>query len=124
MYVNKAAQLPNFCTSEMCRDHSHAGYSIGRHTFKFTAGSWTKVRQVVRLNTFTSKGFNADGYIGVYLNGNPNPSMEISNVVFRTNPSVGFAGIQFETFFGGNGLDWATPIEQKVYFKGVYLIYF
>ncbi|KAJ3152359.1 hypothetical protein HDU86_005888 [Geranomyces michiganensis] len=91
------------------------GASMGRGSYTFTPGKWTSVSQTITLNSFKGKTPNKDGRVQVIVNGKK--AIDFAQVVFVAKPSVGFEGIDFETFFGGNDDSWATPTTQRVYFK-------
>ncbi len=111
MYVDKTSQVEDFC-SEGCIPNETYGYSFGRGNFVFKPGKWTTVTQVLVLN---SEGSN--GSVQVYIDGIL--SISVSSVNFKSKA----LGIAFETFFGGHGEKFATPIEQVSYFKGFRLGY-
>jgi hypothetical protein len=120
LYINKAAQVANICSAipgTVC--HQKDAYSIGRGSFKFAAGSWTKVREVVSLNTCSPTGCKQDGGLDLYVN--DVVVFSLRQIAWRINANVQPVGIDFETFFGGNDASWASPKTQYSYFKGVVL---
>lgn len=42
-----------------------------------------------------------------------------TNLTIRTDAASTFRGVHFQTFFGGSTVDWATPVDQYVYFADV-----
>eukprot|EP00842_Homolaphlyctis_polyrhiza_P007053 jgi/Hompol1/937/HPOL_001073-RA len=113
LYVDLADQLPSFCQvppRSFC--NGVYGNSIGRGAWSWSTGSWNTISQTITLNT---PGVN-NGVVQVSFNGVS--VINYGNVAWRTTGSVGFVGIDFETFFGGNDASWATPVDQYVDFKG------
>ena len=115
LYLDKKAQSPLLCGVN-CNAHTTYGYSIGRGQFTFATGRWNKIRQVVKLNTFTDSVYNQDGVFQLYLN--EVLVIESRVVAYRTAIDVVALGIDFETFFGGHGDLYSTPLTQCSYFKG------
>ncbi|KAI8816758.1 uncharacterized protein EV422DRAFT_500986 [Fimicolochytrium jonesii] len=116
LYVDRSLQDPGFCKVKpvtLC--NPVYGASMGRGAYSFKPGQWVAMSQTITLNTFNGKKPNKDGRVQVYSNGKK--VIDFAKVVFTPAPSVGFQGIDFETFFGGNDDAWITPTTQKVYFK-------
>jgi hypothetical protein len=115
-YLDQSKQLDAFCNIpplSIC--HSEYGVSIGRGAFKFQLGKWTTLKQIIQLNT---PGV-PNGRFQIFVNGKR--VMQFDRVVWRTNASLKFSGINFETFFGGNDRKWASPISQSSFFKNITL---
>ncbi|KAL2914617.1 hypothetical protein HK105_205755 [Polyrhizophydium stewartii] len=114
VYVDRAAQVPAFCQvppQTFCNDVY--GTSLGRGSFHWNTGAWNTITQTITLNDVGKQ----NGRIQVVHN-NEGTAIDFDKVVFRTSDSVRCAGIDFETFFGGSTKEWATPTDQKAYFKG------
>ena len=106
-YLDQSKQLPGFCKVPPLTVCNPAyGVSVGRGSYKFTPGQWTYMSQTISLNTV---GQN-DGSFTVSCNGKQ--VMNFNQVAWRTMASVGFIGLDFETFFGGSDSSWATPKDQ------------
>jgi hypothetical protein len=86
------------------------GTSLGRGSWHFAAGQWTKMEQEVRLNT----PGQADGSITVWLNGNQ--VFQQTGMVYRTTGDLRIDGLFFSTFFGGGDPSWASPTDQYAEF--------
>ncbi|KAG1147476.1 hypothetical protein G6F37_004059 [Rhizopus arrhizus] len=99
------------CGSSLNVCNPDYGMSLGRGTFRFAAGKWTHVRQVLTMNTPGKQ----DGRIVLYSNNKKVFTQK--NVVFRTNSAGRVSGIMFHTFFGGSDNSWETPKDQYSYFK-------
>lgn len=103
------------------------GDSIGRGSFAFTAGNWTRLRQYVQLNTFDEQGRPVrDGIIILWVaeegqEFSSEPAIEYRKLVLRTDPCASFAGIRFESFQGGISKDFAAPKSQRAYFRNIKL---
>ncbi|KAI8591898.1 hypothetical protein BDZ88DRAFT_410048 [Geranomyces variabilis] len=116
LYVDATAQVPDFCSIPPLTVCNGAyGNSIGRGSFTWATGKWQSVLQRITLNT---PGKN-DGRVQVFYNGQS--VVDFDQVSWRGEDSVGFIGVEFETFFGGADSSWATPTDQSVYFKGISL---
>ncbi|KAJ3006162.1 hypothetical protein HKX48_000261, partial [Thoreauomyces humboldtii] len=116
LYVEAATQVQAFCSIPPLSICNGAyGNSIGRGSFTFATGVWQSVLQRITLNT---PGKN-DGRVQVFYNGVE--VIDFDQVSWRTEATVGFVGVEFETFFGGADSSWKTPKDQYVYFKGMSL---
>ena len=117
-YVNRALQTSAFIkTPGLIHDvNADFGWSIGRGYWTFKTNAWTKLKQVVTLNTFDNNGKPlANGKIVVYVNGEAKLTMD--KIALRKTASIKAIGIQFDTFFGGNDAIYETPTTQRVFFK-------
>ncbi|PRY72782.1 polysaccharide lyase [Halomonas ventosae] len=86
------------------------GASVGRGLWSFPTGEWVTIEQELVLNT----PGEADGLARVWINGVP--VLEQSEIVYRTTEEVTIDGLMFSTFFGGNGKEWRTPVDQHADF--------
>ncbi|KAI9193647.1 polysaccharide lyase family 14 protein, partial [Polychytrium aggregatum] len=121
LYVDQSLQADSFCSiPPFTYCNSDYGASIGRGSFYFATGQWNKVRQVISLNSFQDDSTpNQDGGVQVYYN--DKLAISYDQVVWREFENVGFAAIDFETFFGGSDDSYDTPVSQYTYFKGLKL---
>ena len=108
-------------TSAFCKDpnvqcNDQFGKSIGRGLIYFPPGTWTRVDMVMQLNE--PAGYN-NGILDVYINGLKAISM--NTLPYRTTGMVGFQGLMFSTFFGGNTPQYASPVDTSVFFRNVQL---
>jgi hypothetical protein len=71
------------------------GASVGRGSFKFTAGVRTTVTQRVRLNDVGQ----ANGELQLFVGGKS--VIDITGLVLRSSDQGRIRGIQMQTFFGG-----------------------
>ncbi|KAG5644474.1 hypothetical protein DXG03_008301 [Asterophora parasitica] len=89
------------------------GASMGTGKWVFPTGTWTKVTERVRLNTI---GKN-DGEIEVSINGAS--AFKVDGLQLRSTDKGRIRGAMVHTFFGGSSSpDFASPQDQKAYFKG------
>lgn len=115
-YLDDTKQVAAFCQiPPLTICNPVYGDSLGRGSYHYTPGSWTTVKQVIRLNTI---GKNDGGAI-VYADGVQ--ALKFDQIMWRTMSTVGFVGIDFETFFGGHDSTWATPTTQLTYFKNFHI---
>jgi hypothetical protein len=75
--------------------NSDYGFSVGRGSWTFQAGTWNTITQYVKLNTPGSE----NGAVQVWWNGNLVISAQ--NIEFRDYANSTFVGVHFQTFFGG-----------------------
>lgn len=87
------------------------GESLWRHQFKFKANVWNTITLVAKINQVG----RSDGSISLIINDN---AKTFNGIVWTESKSVQYInGLMMHTFFGGNDVTWATPIEQNIYFK-------
>jgi hypothetical protein len=86
------------------------GASISRGAFTFVPGKWTTVSQRLKLNTPDQ----ADGELELFVGGQS--VISVSGIIIRDSPEGRMRGMQMQTFFGGSTKEWASPVDQEVYF--------
>jgi hypothetical protein len=86
------------------------GTSLGRGSFRFATGRWQCLEQELSLN---APG-RADGVVRVWLDDRPVFAQE--HLTFRTTPALRIEGVFFSTFFGGNDVSWASPVDTHADF--------
>ncbi|KAG0276458.1 hypothetical protein BGZ95_007505 [Linnemannia exigua] len=106
----------DFCKNPNVQCNDQFGKSIGRGLLYFPPGAWTRVDMVMQLNE--PAGYN-NGILDVYINGLKAISM--NTIPYRKTGMVGFQGLMFSTFFGGNTPQYATPVDTSVFFRNVQL---
>ncbi|WP_242424053.1 polysaccharide lyase [Frankia sp. EI5c] len=82
------------------------GTTLGLGTWEFVPGRWTAVQQRVRLNT----PGRADGSLTVWIDGRE--VFRQDGMLYRSTPALRIEGVFFSTFFGGDDLTWASPVDQ------------
>ena len=87
------------------------GASIGRGKFTFPTGQWTTLSERVRLN---DEG-QANGELELYVNGKS--EIKLTGLILRDGGAGKMRGIQMQTFFGGSGKEWASPVDQDIFFS-------
>ncbi|KAF8894780.1 hypothetical protein BD779DRAFT_1467332 [Infundibulicybe gibba] len=87
------------------------GASVGRGSFKFTAGQWTTVSERVRLNSVG----RADGELELFVGGQS--VINVTGLILRDSDKGRMRGIQMQTFFGGSKPQFASPKDQNVFFS-------
>ncbi|KAJ7747950.1 hypothetical protein DFH07DRAFT_889081, partial [Mycena maculata] len=100
----KICQMPN----SLC--NPTYGDSISRGAFSFIPGAWTTVSERVKLNT----AGQADGELELYVGGKS--VINATGIILRDSDEGRIRGIQCETFFGGNTIQYASPSDQQAYF--------
>jgi hypothetical protein len=86
------------------------GTSLGRGCWSFAPGTWTSIRQRVRLNTPDE----SDGRISVWQD--DRLVLDRGGLQFRTGDALRVDGLFFSTFFGGGDSSWASPVDQHADF--------
>ncbi|KAJ7170904.1 hypothetical protein C8R43DRAFT_71009 [Mycena crocata] len=122
----KICEMPNSeCNPEY-------GASISRGAFSFPAGEWITVSERVKLNN----AGQADGELELFVQGKS--VISATGIILRDSDKGRMRGIQMQvrrrrgvliefgprlilavssqTFFGGSTTEWASPVDQKVYF--------
>ncbi|WVQ74328.1 hypothetical protein IAR50_003927 [Cryptococcus sp. DSM 104548] len=87
------------------------GESIDRGAFTWATGQWVTVANRVKLNDVGT----ANGEQEITINGES--KISITGVTFATEDNTKIYGIMAQTFFGGHDSTWASPQDQKTYFK-------
>ncbi|KZV90604.1 polysaccharide lyase family 14 protein [Exidia glandulosa HHB12029] len=115
LYAPRDKQASNVCATPpktVC--DSVYGMSLGRGSFAFALGGWTRITQTVVLNTPGSP----DGSLDLDVNGQR--VMSVQGVYYRNAPSASTPQNAscwiHSTFFGGHEQDYATPKDQFTYF--------
>ncbi|KAG8903743.1 hypothetical protein FRB99_002834 [Tulasnella sp. 403] len=89
------------------------GFSVGQGAFRFTPGEWMVIAQRVRLNDIGQ----ANGEIDLWANGER--VIAVREVIIREDSDCVVRGAHFQTFFGGNTPEWASPKTQFALFADV-----
>ncbi|GLB39674.1 hypothetical protein LshimejAT787_0701840 [Lyophyllum shimeji] len=88
------------------------GASIGTGSWSFKPGEWTQVTERVKLND-VGKG---NGEIEILIGGER--KVFVDQLTLRGDDKGRIRGIMVHTFFGGSSKpDFASPKDQKAYFK-------
>ncbi|RPD58093.1 hypothetical protein L226DRAFT_546999 [Lentinus tigrinus ALCF2SS1-7] len=95
--------------------HPDYGFSVGRGAWTFTARKWTRVLELVKMNAPGKE----DGEIRVYIDGKL--VIHATGLILRTEQGQDgrVQGLHFQTFFGGNSPDWASPKDQRAWFANI-----
>ncbi|KIY48217.1 polysaccharide lyase family 14 protein [Fistulina hepatica ATCC 64428] len=113
LYAPKDKQTNDLCNDKQSVCDASYGFSIGRGSFRWAAGAWTSVRQIVVLNTPGKQ----DG--GFTLDVNGARVIDRSDVFYLVRIQQGphADALHTSTFFGGHTKTYATPRDQYVWFK-------
>ncbi|KAJ3525829.1 hypothetical protein NMY22_g10409 [Coprinellus aureogranulatus] len=87
------------------------GASVGRGSFHFTKGGWTTVSERVKLNDVGQ----SNGEIQLFVNGKS--VINVNGLVLRNSAAGRIHGMQFQTFFGGSKIQFASTKNQELYFS-------
>ncbi|KAG5650254.1 hypothetical protein H0H81_000150 [Sphagnurus paluster] len=89
------------------------GRSIGTGKWVFKPGEWTQITERVRLNDVGQ----SNGEIEVLIGGDS--KVKVGGLVLRSDERGRLRGVMMHTFFGGSSKpDYASPKDQKAYFRG------
>lgn len=89
------------------------GTSIGTGSWSFKPGEWTQITERVKLNDVGKK----NGEIEILIGGQS--KVKVDGLVLREDDKGRLRGVMMHTFFGGSSKpDYASPKDQKAYFKG------
>ncbi|KDQ56220.1 polysaccharide lyase family 14 protein [Jaapia argillacea MUCL 33604] len=89
------------------------GFSVGRGAFQFKPGRWFNIAQRVKLNDVGHE----NGEIQLWIDGES--VIHVTNLTLRESTEAYIQGLHFQTFFGGNSPDWASPKDQRAWFGNV-----
>ncbi|GAW03324.1 polysaccharide lyase family 14 protein [Lentinula edodes] len=89
------------------------GFSVGRGAFFIPVGRWVSIAIRVKLNAV---GLD-DGEIELWIDGAS--VISITGLSFSNSEKSRLKGMHFQTFFGGNKPDWASPKDQRAWFADV-----
>ncbi|EGN96369.1 polysaccharide lyase family 14 protein, partial [Serpula lacrymans var. lacrymans S7.3] len=114
LYAPKAKQTAALCSDPQSVCDAAYGFSVGRGSFNYTAGGWTKVRQNIVLNTPGRQ----DGVFTLDVDGKR--VINRTDIFYRDVAALpsSEACYLISTFFGGHEDDYATPKDQYTWFKG------
>ncbi len=110
--VTGGGQLLQFTYNSNLSGGGHDyGTNLGSNSWAFNPdGKWHNVQQTIHLNDVGSD----NGRIDICFDGKLVFSQ--SNIIFRTSEALQTNGIIFQSFFGGYGASFATPIDTYIDF--------
>jgi len=113
LYANREAQDPAICQMPNNYCSPTYGWSLNTGSFTFARNAWTDIEERITLNTPGQR----NGVLAIKVNGQE--VIRYNNIVFRiaAYPDMKVEGMDVETFFGGNGPEWASPTRQVTKFK-------
>lgn len=92
--------------SDQGLDGTNYGTTLGCNSWRFpTDGQWHNVQQTIHLNDIGQ----ANGRVDICFDGVPVFSQE--GITFRTVDTLQTNGVIFQSFFGGKGGKYATPVN-------------
>ncbi|GAA5974052.1 hypothetical protein JCM8115_002069, partial [Rhodotorula mucilaginosa] len=97
------AYIPSFdgfCQQSDVLCNQDFGTSLSRGTFSYSRGGWTRLTQLVSLNT----PGHANGVLILYAN--DTLALAQTGIVYRTSQDVTLKNVLFSTFFGGSDNTW------------------
>ncbi|WVN90900.1 uncharacterized protein L203_106145 [Cryptococcus depauperatus CBS 7841] len=109
--TNGAGEIYDYLPVSYTGTDDGYGESIERGAFSWATGKWQTVAIRVKLND----AGQANGEQEVVVDGES--KIKITGVTFATEADTKIYGIMAQTFFGGHSEEWASPKDQKLYFK-------
>lgn len=103
---NQLCQQPDV----LCGDNIY-GISLSRGAFNFQPGGWTRLTQLVSLNTPPI----ANGLLYVYVN--DTLVLAQTGLSWRSDERVRLSRVLFSTFFGGSSKSYLPPKDERAYFR-------
>ncbi|KAF8161650.1 polysaccharide lyase family 14 protein [Crassisporium funariophilum] len=96
-------------------ENNDYGFSVGRGAFHMdgAVGQWVTLAFRIKLNDI---GIN-NGEVQVWIDGNS--VVHVDGLSLRESQAGRIKGMHFQTFFGGNSQDWASPKDQRAWFADV-----
>ncbi|ETW74606.1 polysaccharide lyase family 14 protein [Heterobasidion irregulare TC 32-1] len=94
-------------------ENTDYGFSVGRGAWRFQSGRWHCVAIRVKMNHVGRE----NGEVEVYIDGTS--VLRATSLVLREDPASRIRGMHFQTFFGGNKPDWASPKHQRAWFASI-----
>lgn len=86
-YLPYSSEPASICGGDLNVCNPEYGYSLGRGSFRFKAGKWTHLRQVLTMNTPGKQ----DGQLVLYANGKKVFTQQ--KMIFRREPAGRVVGI-------------------------------
>jgi hypothetical protein len=114
--LDNSLQPPTFCgfPGSVCGNGDEGiGGSIGRGSWRFERGVWTRLCQRITLNDEVNKG-------RIQLLVNDQLKIDLKDL-YIAELDVWFTGYIVHSFFGGNGPEYASPKNQSSYFRNFYM---
>ncbi|KAJ3731567.1 hypothetical protein DFJ43DRAFT_1079557 [Lentinula guzmanii] len=97
----------------LSHENADYGFSVGRGAFSIPVGQWMSIAIRVKLNTVGHE----DGEIELWIDGIS--VISVTKLTLRQSEKSRLKGMHFQTFFGGNKPDWASPRDQRAWFADV-----
>ncbi|WWC92885.1 uncharacterized protein L201_007847 [Kwoniella dendrophila CBS 6074] len=109
--TNGAGEIYDYLPVPYTTTDTGYGESIQRGAYTWATGKWTTVAMRVKLNDIGS----SNGEQELFVDGQS--VINLKDVTFATSEGTKIYGIMAQTFFGGHTDDWASPSDQKIWFK-------
>ncbi|WVR07992.1 hypothetical protein IAU60_005035 [Kwoniella sp. DSM 27419] len=109
--TNGAGEIYDYLPVPYTTTDTGYGESIQRGAYTWATGRWTTVAMRVKLNDIGQ----ANGEQELFVDGQS--VISLKDVTFATSEGTKIYGIMAQTFFGGHTDDWASPVDQNIWFK-------
>lgn len=113
-YIYLPDQVDILFNSSDVKYNNEYGISFWRGQFGKLKLRSNKIDLCLKINTFTNNQANYDGILKITIN---NITKSYDKFIFVTQESYSITGLFMNTFFGGNDISWATPVDTYIYFK-------
>lgn len=96
-------------------ENADYGFSVGRGSFNLqkAIGNWVTVATRLKLNDIGSE----NGEIELWIDGNR--VIFVDGLMLRESEMYSIQGMHFQTFFGGQTPEWASPKDQCAWFADI-----
>ncbi|WWD20376.1 hypothetical protein CI109_104852 [Kwoniella shandongensis] len=109
--TNGAGEVYDYLPVPYTETDTGYGESIERGAYTWATGRWQTVAIRVKLNDVGQ----ANGEQELVVDGQS--VINLTGLTFATTEGTRIYGIMAQTFFGGHTDDWASPQDQKIWFK-------
>ncbi|OCF35167.1 hypothetical protein I317_02319 [Kwoniella heveanensis CBS 569] len=109
--TNGAGEIYDYLPVPYTDTDTGYGESIQRGAYSWATGKWTTVAMRLKLNDIGQ----SNGEQELYVDGQS--VISLKDVTFATAEGTKIYGIMAQTFFGGHTDDWASPVDQNIWFK-------
>ncbi|WVF68530.1 hypothetical protein IAT40_003298 [Kwoniella sp. CBS 6097] len=109
--TNGAGEIYDYLPVPYTNTDTGYGESIQRGAYSWATGRWTTVAMRLKLNDIGQ----SNGEQELYVDGQS--VISLKDVTFATAEGTKIYGIMAQTFFGGHTDDWASPVDQNIWFK-------
>ncbi|WVQ96064.1 hypothetical protein IAU59_003164 [Kwoniella sp. CBS 9459] len=109
--TNGAGEIYDYLPVPYTDSDTGYGESIQRGAYSWATGRWTTVAMRLKLNDIGQ----SNGEQELVVDGQT--VISLKDLTFATAEGTKIYGIMAQTFFGGHTDEWASPVDQNIWFK-------